>query len=41
MRLLRANELGSDYEQAWDEWIDTGERDAWMRAVGDSVTEAS
>ena len=29
VRLLRASELGAAYEDAWAEWAETGEGDAW------------
>jgi Arc/MetJ-type ribon-helix-helix transcriptional regulator len=32
--LLRATELGDDYEAAWDEW-DTADADVWDAASGD------
>ena len=35
--LLRASELGSAYEEAWQEWFDLGEETAWETAVGDGI----
>lgn len=35
--LLRASELGSAYEEAWQEWFDSGEATAWETAVGDGI----
>ena len=35
--LLRASELGSAYEEAWQEWVDSGEETAWETAVGDGI----
>lgn len=35
VRLLRATELGSAYERAWEEWAD--ESDAWDAASSDGV----
>ena len=35
--LLRASELGSAYENAWQEWFDSGEETAWETAVGDGI----
>ena len=35
IRLLRATELGSAYEQAWGEWTD--ESDAWDVTSADGV----
>ena len=29
VRLLRASELGAEYEQAWDEWSASDEAEAW------------
>jgi Arc/MetJ-type ribon-helix-helix transcriptional regulator len=37
VRLLRASELGSAYEDAWDEWTDSGEGAVWETAVGDGL----
>ena len=37
VRLLRASELGSDYAQAWIEWSETGDADAWDNTVGDGL----
>lgn len=40
VRLLRGSELGPDYAQAWNEWNDTGDAQAWDPVVGDGVTSA-
>jgi hypothetical protein len=32
VRLLRESELGCDYAEAWDEWAEAGEGDAWDAA---------
>jgi Arc/MetJ-type ribon-helix-helix transcriptional regulator len=37
VRLLRASELGSAYEGAWDEWTRSGEATAWETAVDDGL----
>lgn len=37
VRLLRATDLGADYEDAWEEWAATGEAEAWDRAAGDGL----
>lgn len=37
VRLLKASSLGSSYEDAWDEWADSGEADAWDAAVADGL----
>jgi len=38
VRLLRAVELGADYESAWAEWDATAEAEVWEQAVGDGLT---
>jgi Arc/MetJ-type ribon-helix-helix transcriptional regulator len=35
VRLLRAAELGPAYEDAWSEWADGGDADAWESTTGD------
>src|SRR3954468_20593817 len=37
VRLLRAAELGTAYEGAWDEWAAGGDAGQWDRAAGDGV----
>lgn len=37
IRLLRTAELGGAYAEAWQEWIDSGEADAWESTAGDGV----
>lgn len=37
VRLLRASELGADYEDAWQEWSDSGAASEWDAAVGDGL----
>lgn len=37
VRLLRASELGADYESAWDEWEHSGETIEWEMTVGDGL----
>jgi len=37
VRLLRASELGAEYESAWEEWDRTDEDDAWERVSGDGL----
>ena len=37
VRLLRASELGADYESAWAEWEESGESAAWQPTVGDGL----
>lgn len=35
--LLRASELGADYEAAWQEWDDSGSAELWDTTAGDGV----
>ena len=37
VRLLRGAQLGAAYEEAFVEWEQTGEADAWETAVGDGL----
>jgi Arc/MetJ-type ribon-helix-helix transcriptional regulator len=37
VRLLKASELGSAYEDAWDEWEAAGEADAWEATAADGL----
>lgn len=37
VRLLRANELGPAYAEAWEEWEASGDADVWNSAVGDGI----
>ena len=37
VRLLRASELGADYEDAWAEWASSGEGELWDAATSDGV----
>ena len=39
VRLLRASELGSAYEDAWAEWASSGDSEAWETAVGDGIAD--
>ena len=36
IRLLRASELGDAYAEAFTEWADDSDNDAWNNAVADS-----
>lgn len=38
VRLLRASQLGSAYEEAWAEWDDSANADLWDTAAGDGLT---
>jgi Arc/MetJ-type ribon-helix-helix transcriptional regulator len=37
VRLLRASELGLDYEAAWAEWSESGDEQLWEAATGDGI----
>ena len=37
VRLLRASELGSAYQEAWQEWTDSGEAEAWEATAADAL----
>ena len=37
VRLLRASELGAAYEDAWDEWHEAGEAEAWEATTADGL----
>ncbi len=37
VRLLRASELGAEYESAWEEWAESDEAEAWERVSGDGL----
>lgn len=37
VRLLRASELGADYEDAWAEWATSREGELWDSAAADGV----
>lgn len=37
VRLLRASELGSAYESAWEEWAGTDEEETWERVAGEGL----
>jgi Arc/MetJ-type ribon-helix-helix transcriptional regulator len=38
VRLLRASELGPAYEQAWDDWAASEDRELWDSATGDGLS---
>jgi hypothetical protein len=38
--LLRASELGDAYEQAWEEWEESGEADLWEPTAADGLTRS-
>ena len=35
--LLRASELGDAYAAAWDEWVDSGDAEAWEATSADGL----
>ena len=37
VRLLRAAELGAAYEEAWDEWTETGDDEVWAATASDGL----
>ncbi len=41
VRLLRASELGSAYEDAWEEWATSADSALWEAATGDGQADAS
>lgn len=38
VRLLKANELGAAYEDAWEAWSRDGDADLWETTAGDGMT---
>jgi Arc/MetJ-type ribon-helix-helix transcriptional regulator len=38
VRLLRAAELGAEYESAWKEWTASDDEEAWEPVIGDGLT---
>jgi len=40
VRLLRATELGAAYEDAWQEWGDSGAATAWEAVAPDGLHDA-
>ena len=41
VRLLRASGLAPAYADAWKEWEESGEEEAWESALGDGLGERS
>ena len=41
VRLLRTSELGAAYEEAWQEWEESGEAEVWDVVVGDGLPHAT
>lgn len=40
VRLLRTAGLEQEYEQAWDEWDSSGDRELWEGVAGDGIGDA-
>ena len=40
VRLLRASELSSAYEEAWQEWAESDSAEEWDATSGDGLTHA-
>lgn len=40
VRLLRASQLGRDYAEAWSDWSDSDEAEAWDGVVGDGLAKS-
>jgi Arc/MetJ-type ribon-helix-helix transcriptional regulator len=40
VRLLRASELGAAYEDAWQEWAESGAAQDWDPVMGDGLADA-
>jgi len=38
VRLLRAAELGDDYEGAWQEWTTSGDAELWASTADDGLS---
>ncbi len=38
VRLLRASEMGAAYENAWHEWAESGDADAWESTSADGLS---
>lgn len=41
IRMLRYPALEDDYSNAWAEWSDAGEEDAWENVTGDGLGDAA
>jgi Arc/MetJ-type ribon-helix-helix transcriptional regulator len=41
VRLLRAADLGADYEEAWQAWAASDETATWDAAVADGLSDAT
>ncbi|WP_409331886.1 ribbon-helix-helix protein, CopG family [Trujillonella humicola] len=40
LHLLRQPDLRDDYAAAWDEWVSSGEQEAWESTVADGAADA-
>jgi Arc/MetJ-type ribon-helix-helix transcriptional regulator len=38
IRLLRASQLGAAYKDAWADWQESGEADAWSATTSDGLS---
>lgn len=41
VRMLRLPDLEQDYEAAWQEWEDSGDRAAWSVTAADGITDVA
>lgn len=41
IRMLRFPTLEQDYRDAWTEWAESGDAEAWEAAIGDGFTDAA
>lgn len=41
IRLLRHPNLEQDYAAAWDEWVSSGEEEAWESTAADGLADAA
>jgi Arc/MetJ-type ribon-helix-helix transcriptional regulator len=41
IRLLSQVDLENDYAQAWQDWENSGEQEAWEATAGDGLTDAT
>lgn len=39
VRLLRDDDLADQYQEAWDEWYDSGEAEVWESVAGDGIED--
>lgn len=41
LQMLRYPSLEKDYEQAWEEWSESGESEVWESSIGDGIGNAT